>query len=122
MKKRRDPAGDVDAYIAGFPKEVQVILARVRQTIRQAAPGAQEKLAYGIPTFVLNGNLVHYGAFKKHLGFYPTSSGIANFQPELAAYKSARGSVQFPFAKPIPYELMATIVKFRVAESLQKAR
>jgi len=122
MKKARVLPGNVDEYIAGFPPEVQVILVKVRHTIRKAAPNAQEKIAYGIPTFSLKGNLVHFGAFQKHVGFYPTSSGIANFQPELSAYKSARGSVQFPLEKPIPCALIAKIVKFRVRESLNKAR
>ena len=122
MKKARVPAGNIDQYIARFPPDVQAVLAKVRLTIRQAAPTAQETVAYGIPTFILNGNLVHFGAFQKHLGFYPTSSGIAKFQPELSAYKSARGSVQFPFDKLIPYPLIARIVKFRVRESLKKAR
>ena len=122
MKKVRFPAGNIDEYIAGFPPDVQVILARIRSTVKKAAPGAQERIAYGIPTFTWNGNLVHFGAFQKHIGFYPTSSGIANFQLELSAYKSARGSVQFPLDKPVPYDLIGKIVKFRVRESLPKAR
>ena len=122
MKKARVPAGTINEYIAGFPMEVQAILAKVRHTIREAAPGAQEKIAYGIPTFTLKGNLVHFGAFQNHVGFYPTSSGIAHFQRELAAYKSARGSVQFPLDKPVPYDLIGKIVKFRVRECLPKAR
>ena len=122
MKKVRFPAGNIDEYIAGFPPDVQVILARIRSKVKKAAPGAQERIAYGIPTFTRNGNLVHFGAFQKHIGFYPTSSGIANFRLELSAYKSARGSVQFPLDKPVPYDLIGKIVKFRVRECLPKAR
>jgi len=122
MKKARVPAGNIDEYIAGFPKEVQAILARIRHTIHQAAPAAQEKIAHGIPTFTLKGNLVHFGAFQKHVGFYPTSSGIEKFQLELSAYKSARGSVQFPLDQPVPYALIAKIVKFRVREILEPGR
>jgi uncharacterized protein YdhG (YjbR/CyaY superfamily) len=118
MKNARVPPETIDEYIAGFPKEVQVILAKVRHTIRLAAPGAQEKISYGIPTFTLKGHLVHFGAFKKHVGFYPTSSGIAAFQQELSAYQGARGSVQFPLDQPVPYALIGKIVEFRVRESL----
>jgi uncharacterized protein YdhG (YjbR/CyaY superfamily) len=112
---------NIDEYIAGFPEDVQAILEKIRTTIRKAAPGAEEAISYQIPTFKLKGNLVHFGAFKKHIGFYPTSSGIRRFKSELAAYESAKGSVQFPFAKPIPYGLIGKIVKFRVKENLERA-
>ncbi|MFN0198724.1 MAG: iron chaperone [Planctomycetaceae bacterium] len=111
----------IDDYIAGFPEEVQVLLEKVRVTIRKAAPKAEEKISYQIPTFTLKGNLVHFGGFKKHIGFYPGSAGIANFKKELAGYHSAKGSVQFPFDKPIPVGLIAKIVKFRVKQNLEKA-
>ncbi|MGE0116066.1 MAG: iron chaperone [Steroidobacteraceae bacterium] len=115
-----NPPTTIDAYIAGFPSEVQAILEQVRQTIRKAAPAAEQAIKYGIPTFVLAGNLVHFGGFKKHVGFYPGASGIAAFKAELAVYAGAKGSVQFPFGKPIPLKLIAKIVKFRVKENQAK--
>jgi len=110
----------IDAYIRTFPIEVQAILEKMRQTIRKAAPDAEEAISYQIPTFKLNGNLVHFAAFKKHIGFYPTSTGIEAFRKELAPYKWAKGSVQFPLEKPIPYDLVERIVAFRVGENLKK--
>lgn len=112
----------IDAYVADFPPEVQQILQKVRQTIQAAAPKAEEAISYSIPTFKLNGNLVHFAAFKNHIGFYPTSSGIAKFKKQLSAYKGAKGSVQFPLDQPIPCGLIARIVKFRVRENLEEAR
>jgi len=111
----------IDEYIAAFPRDVQKILQQVRATIKKAAPDAEEAIKYQVPTFVLDGNLVHFGAFKKHIGFYPTSSGIEAFKRELAGYKSARGSVQFPFDEPMPLRLIEKIVKFRVREVTAKA-
>lgn len=111
----------IDEYIAGFPPAVREILQKVRETVRQAAPDAEEKISYQMPTFALHGNLVHFAAFKHHLGFYPTPTGTAHFQKELAAYKGAKGSVQFPLDQPIPYALIRKIVKFRVKENRQKA-
>ena len=116
------PAKNIDEYIAGFPKDVQVILKKVRETIQKAAPDAEEKINYGIPTFVLNGNLVHFAAFKSHVGFYPTPSGIEKFKRELSAYEGAKGSVKFPLDGPIPYGLITKIVKFRVKENLERAQ
>ncbi|AFV02714.1 MULTISPECIES: DUF1801 domain-containing protein [unclassified Dehalobacter] len=107
----------VDGYILQFPDETQEILRAIRNVIREAAPDAVEKISYQMPTFVLNGNLVHFAAFKNHIGFYPTPSGIEAFKQELAGYKGAKGSVQFPLNKPIPYELISKIVKYRVAEN-----
>lgn len=107
----------IDAYIAGFPEDVQVILEKIRGIVREAAPEAQEAIKYQIPTFVLNGNLVHFAAFQKHIGFYPTPSGIEQFKDALSAYHSAKGSVQFPLDSPIPYTLIKKIVKFRVNEN-----
>lgn len=112
----------VDEYIAGYPADVQKLLQKVRATIRKAAPAAQEKISYQMPTFTLNGNLVYFGAFKEHIGFYPVPTGIEKFKKELSAYKGAKGSVQFPFNKPMPYALIAKIVKFRVKENLAKAK
>ena len=112
---------DIDAYISNYPKDVQEILEKVRMTIRENAPGADEKISYGIPTFYLKGNLVHFAAYKRHIGFYPTSSGIEKFQKELSVYKGAKGSVQFPLDQPIPYDLIGEIVRFRVKENLARA-
>lgn len=113
---------DIDKYISGFPEEVQIILEEIRTTIRQAAPDAAETIKYAMPTFVLNGNLVHFAAFKNHIGFYPVPSGIEAFKKELSVYKGAKGSVQFPINEPLPLGLISKIVKFRVKENLQKAR
>ena len=114
-------ARTIDEYIAGFPTHVQAILEKIRETIRQAAPNAQETINYAIPTFTLQGNLVHFAAFDKHIGFYPTPSGIEQFKNKLSAYEMAKGSVQFPLDQPIPYDLISEIVKFRVQENLAKA-
>lgn len=111
----------VDEYIAAFPRDVQDILKQVRATIKKAAPDAEETIKYRIPTFVLNGNLVHFAAFKNHIGFYPTPSGIEAFKRETAEYKFAKGSVQFPIGKPMPLGLIEAIVKFRVAEVKKKS-
>jgi uncharacterized protein YdhG (YjbR/CyaY superfamily) len=110
----------IDEYIAGFPTDVQRILQEIRRIIRTAAPDAEEAIKYRMPTFVLNGNLVHFAAFEKHVGFYPTPSGIEEFKDELSAYHNAKGSVQFPLDKPIPFGLIRKIVKFRVKESREK--
>lgn len=112
----------IDDYIAAAPPETQKILQEIRATIRAAAPGAQEKISYQIPTFFLNGNLVHFAAFPKHIGFYPTPAGIEAFKKELSVYKSAKGSVQFPLDQPMPLRLITKIVKYRVAESSGKPK
>lgn len=112
---------DVDNYIAGFPEKIQTLLEEMRQTIRKAAPDAEEKIGYGIPTFTLNGNLVHYAAFKNHIGFYPAPRGLEAFKEELSGYKGAKGSVQFPFDKPLPLDLVAKITKYRIEQNLAKA-
>jgi len=113
-------AKDIDQYISGFPPEVQAILNQVRATIHQAAPEAKETIKYAIPTFELQGNLVHFAAFQKHLGFYPVPSGMAAFEQELAAYKQGKGSVQFPLNQAMPLDLITRIVQFRVAENEKK--
>ena len=110
----------MDEYIAGFPQDVQAILEKIRATISKAAPGAEETINYGIPTFALKGNLVHFAAYKKHIGFYPTPSGIEKFKDELSVYEGAKGSVQFPLDKPMPLGLIRKIVKFRVAENVKR--
>jgi uncharacterized protein YdhG (YjbR/CyaY superfamily) len=112
--------GNIDEYIADFPHEVQEILQQIRSLVRKAAPEAKEAIKYQIPTYVLNGNLVHFAAYKKHIGFYPTPSGIEQFKKELSAYKSAKGSVQFPIAEPIPFNLIEKIVRYRVVENRSK--
>ena len=120
MKPSTAPPDSIDAYIAGFPKDVQIILERIRGIVQEAAPDAEEAIKYQIPTFVLNGNLVHFAAFQKHIGLYPTPSGIEQFKDALSKYSSAKGSVQFPLDSPIPYALIKKIVKFRVAENREK--
>ncbi len=112
---------DIDEYIAGFPRPTQEILEKLRATISQAAPEAEETINYQIPTFNLKGNLVHFAAFKEHIGFYPTPSGIEAFKKELSVYSGAKGSVRFPLDKPIPFELISKIVKYRVRENLARA-
>ena len=112
----------IDEYIAGFPQEVQEILEKVRRTIRKAAPDAEETIKYQMPTFTLEGNLVHFAAFKKHIGFYPVPSGIEKFKKELSVYEGGKGSVRFPLDKPIPFGLISRIVKFRVKENLERAK
>lgn len=114
-------AGNIDEYIAGFPKDIQKILEEVRATIRKTVPEAEETIKYAIPTFTFKGNLVHFGAFKNHIGFYPAPTGIEAFKKELSAYKGAKGSVQFPLDKPMPLNLIIKIVKFRVKKNLEKA-
>jgi uncharacterized protein YdhG (YjbR/CyaY superfamily) len=111
----------IDDYIAGFPAEIQEILKILRATIRKAAPAAEEKISYQMSTFTLKGNLVHFAAFKNHIGFYPVPSGIEAFRDELSGYHQGRGSVQFPIDKPLPLSLITQIVKFRVQENLEKA-
>jgi uncharacterized protein YdhG (YjbR/CyaY superfamily) len=112
---------DIDEYIAGFPPQVQEILEEVRATIRSAAPGAEETISYQIPTLRLKGNLVHFAAFKKHIGFYPAPTGVDEFKDELSKYKGGKGSVQFPLDKPMPLGLIRRIVEFRAKENLAKA-
>ena len=116
------PSKDIDAYIRTHPKDVQVILKKVRAVIRKAAPDAEEAVKYGIPPFVLDGNLVHFGGFVHHIGFYPAPSGTATFKKELAPYVFAKGSIQFPLDKPIPFDLVKKIVIFRVKENLKKKK
>ena len=117
MKSPASSATAVDEYIASFPPEVRARLSKVRATIRRHAPNAEERMSYGIPTFFLDGNLVHFAAFARHVGLYPGPSGIAAFKDALSRYKSAKGSVQFPHDEPLPLALIGDIVKFRVAES-----
>jgi uncharacterized protein YdhG (YjbR/CyaY superfamily) len=112
----------IDEYISDYPKNVQVLLQKLRQTIKKAAPQAEETIGYGIPTFKLHGNLVHFGAFKTHIGFYPAPRGIEAFEKELAPYRGGKGTIKFPLDKPIPYDLVTKIVAFRAKENLEKKR
>lgn len=112
----------IDEYIAGFPADAQERLQAMRQTIRAAAPEATESINYGVPTFQLNGNLVHFGMSKNHIGFYPTPSGMTAFQDRFAGYKTAKGSVQFPNDQPLPLDLVTEIVRFRVEEQRKKKK
>ena len=111
----------IDEYINTFPKNVQIILEKMRQTMQQTAPEAIEAISYQMPTFKLNGkNLVHFAAWKNHIGLYPTPSGIEGFKKELSPYKMSKGSIQFPINEPIPYDLVRKIVKYRVKENLDR--
>jgi uncharacterized protein YdhG (YjbR/CyaY superfamily) len=118
-----DKAGfqSIDQYIAIFPEATRKILEKLRAAIKAAAPDASERISYQMPTFAQQGNLVHFAAYKSHIGFYPTPSGIEAFKDEVSAYELAKGSVQFPIDQPMPLELISRIVKFRVEENLQKA-
>lgn len=113
---------NIDGYIATFPADVRKALEEVRTTIQKAAPKAEEVISYDIPTFRLNGNLVHFAAYTRHIGFYPGAAGIEAFKKEIASYKSAKGSVQFPLDQPLPLGLITKIVKYRVKMNLEKAK
>ncbi|MFA5791014.1 MAG: DUF1801 domain-containing protein [Caldisericia bacterium] len=121
MDSRENASDSIDGYISKFPNGVQETLRMLREVIKKAAPDAEERISYQMPTFVLHGNLVHFAAYRKHIGFYPTPSGIEAFRLQLSEYKGAKGSVQFPVDKPLPYELISKIVKFRVAENTKLA-
>lgn len=122
METEKAAPQTIDEYIAGFPPDVQARLQMVRQTIREAAPEAVETINYQIPTFKLNGkNLVHFAAYKNHIGFYPTPRGMEEFKEELAPYESGKGTARFPFDQPVPYDLITRIVTFKVKENLETA-
>jgi uncharacterized protein YdhG (YjbR/CyaY superfamily) len=121
MKTKPTAHKSMDEYIRGFPKEIREVLQKIRITIRKAAPQAEEIISYQMPAFKQNGNLVYFAAFKKHFGFFPTSSGTRAFKQELSVYRGSKGSVQFPFGQPVPFGLISRIVKFRVKENLKKA-
>jgi len=120
MDKARRRYQSIDEYIQSFPEHAQAKLKQLRSLIREIAPEAQEKISYQMPAFYLDGNLVYFAAFSRHIGFYPTSSGIANFRSELSKYKSSKGAVQFPIGEPLPVELIKRIVRFRVQENSKK--
>ena len=115
-------AVNIDDYISGYPEDIQQILQEIRIIIQQAAPDAKEAIKYGIPTFVLNSNLVHFGGYKSHIGFYPAPKGIEAFKKETAIYETGKGTLQFPVDKPLPADLISRIVKFRVQDNLEKAK
>jgi uncharacterized protein YdhG (YjbR/CyaY superfamily) len=112
---------NIDEYIACFPQSTRQILEELRLAIRKIVPEAEEAISYGIPTFKLKGNLVHFAAYKNHIAFYPGAAGIENFKEKLSSYNLSKGTVQFPIDKPIPYDLIIEIVNFRVAQNLHKA-
>jgi uncharacterized protein YdhG (YjbR/CyaY superfamily) len=122
MKTAPKEPQTIDEYISGFPGNVRVLLRQVRKTIRAAAPGSREAIKYRMPTFVLEGNLIHFAAMKNHIGLYPTPSGIVNFRKELSTYVTTKGAIQFPLDRPIPHGLIAKITRFRVREQLEKAK
>jgi uncharacterized protein YdhG (YjbR/CyaY superfamily) len=112
---------NIDEYLANFPKETQDILEKIRSTIKKVVPNAEETISYGIPTFKLNGvYLVYFAGYKNHIGFYATPTGHEEFKEALSIYKQGKGSVQFPLDKPIPFDLIERIVKFRVKENQNK--
>lgn len=121
MEQKRARFSSIDEYIAAFPAEIQARLQALRAAIRAAAPEAEERISYQMPTFYLHGNLVHFAAFKHHIGLYPMPGAITAFQQELSGFVSSKGAVQFPLDRPLPLELVSQIVRFRVAENLRKA-
>lgn len=121
MESHKVGFNSIDEYIGVFPEEIQKILQALRATRKMSAPDAEKRISYQIPTFALKGNLVHFAAFKKHIGFYPTASAIQAFKHELSIYEGAKGTVRFPIGKPLPLKLIGKIVKYRVAENLKNA-
>jgi uncharacterized protein YdhG (YjbR/CyaY superfamily) len=118
---KKNIASDVDSYIGEFPKDIQKMLKQLRAAIKKAAPRAEESISYMMPAYKFHGPLVYFAAYKKHIGFYPTGSGIAPFEREIAAYKSSKGAVQFPLDKPLPLALIDKMVKYRVNENQAKS-
>ena len=121
MENQSSRAASIDAYIAGFPPQIQVLLNQLRAAIHAAAPRAQEKISYAMPTFYLHGNLVHFAAYKNHIGFYPAPGGMEKFKDELSGYHTSKGAVQFPIDQPLPLDLVSKIVSYRVSENIAKA-
>lgn len=122
MMENKDVPDTIDAYIAKWPAEIQDKLQAIRRKIKECAPDAVETISYQMPTFYLQGNLVHFAAFKNHIGFYPTPTGTETFKEALSVYKGGKGSVQFPLDKPLPLELIGQIVLHRVTENEAKAK
>jgi uncharacterized protein YdhG (YjbR/CyaY superfamily) len=121
MKNHRSAPRSIDDYIASASPEVRSILEKIRLTIKEAAPEATEKISYQIPTFALSGNLIHFAAFKKHIGLYPPVKGDEKLKADIAPYAGEKGNLKFPLDKPIPYALIRRIVKCRVKEQLERA-
>jgi uncharacterized protein YdhG (YjbR/CyaY superfamily) len=121
MEQRKGGFRSIDEYIATFPEEIQALLEQVRATIRASAPGAQERISYGMPAFALKGNLVYFAALKNNIGFYPTGSGVEAFKDELSKYEGTKGSVKFPINQLLPLDLISKIVRYRVAQNLDNA-
>ena len=122
MKVSKKEITTIDEYIASFPKEIQEILESIRKTIRSYAPNVIETISYQMPTFRLNGILVHFAAYKNHIGFYPTPSAIVEFSKKLSNYEYSKGSIKFPLNKAIPLDLIQEIVEFRVKENIEKSQ
>ena len=120
--KTQEPPKNVDEYISIFPEDIQILLNELRDTIKKAAPNAEEVISYQMPALKDHGILVYYAAYKNHIGFYPTGSGVEKFKMELSDYKWSKGTIQFPLDKPLPLELITEIVKFRVNENLEKSK
>jgi uncharacterized protein YdhG (YjbR/CyaY superfamily) len=121
MENTKKTFETIDEYISQFQPDVQEKLLSLRKIVKDVVPNAVERISYQMPTFALNKNLVHFAAFKNHIGFYPGASGIAAFKEELSVYKGAKGSVQFPINDPLPFDLIKRIVKYRELEDLKKA-
>jgi uncharacterized protein YdhG (YjbR/CyaY superfamily) len=121
MRKMND-ATTIDGYIADSPKDTQEHLKQIREVVRKLVPEAKEDIKYGMPTYVLNGNLLHFAGFEHHIGFYPTPTGISSFKKDLAPYKQGKGSVQFPLDKPMPLALITRIIKYRLKQNLEKGK
>ena len=122
MKSNQTIPENVDEYIAGFQPDVQKILKKIRTIIKKAAPDAEETIKYQMPTFTLNGNLIHFAAYKKHIGLYPVPRGAPTFKDELSLYEGEKSTARFPLDKPIPFDLISRIVKFRVEQNLKSSR
>ena len=121
MRTDQTQPTNIDEYIAGFPRDVQEVLEKVRTTIKRAAPDAQETIKYGIPTFTLKGNLISFAAYKKHIGLYPAPEGTDSFNKELSVYRAEKSTVRFPLDKPIPFDLIGQIVQLGVEDNLRRA-
>ena len=120
MLANRTDMNDIDKYISGFPIGTQIALRQVQAAIRKAAPLAVETIKYAMPTFILNGNLIHFAAFKRHIGLYPAPQGNESFKKEISGYRGAKSSIRFPLDKPMPVQLISRIVEFRIMETLEK--
>ncbi len=120
--EKNKPAESIDAYIAGYPEDIRLVLEQIRATVRKAAPEAQETIKYGMPTFTLAGNLVHFAVFKHHIGFYPAPTDDPAFEQALSAYKQGKGSIQFPLAWPMPLDLIMRILAWQVKRNMEKQK